>query len=232
MLGDDDLGALTIAAHLDQLDGDVAHARPTDRRVTSTFEAELGHLVTSSASTCPRHAQPPCAARPPALVLHRACAGPRYPVRSRLWSRCHSSPGRMRSMGAMHGSARQSTSPRSTAGAHALRSRSCWASYPRCCRVPRARSVARAWAGHLRAGWISGQPGSAHTCCLAMVSSVRCRGVQRSPHASAFPPDPVAAFARCLDTTKAPTEVRAWSWSRRTGSAGKGSLQPLTSSVK
>jgi hypothetical protein len=61
-------------------------------------------------------------------------------------------------------------SPASTLGFHCLRSLSCWASYPRCCRVPRACSTARVWSGQRGAGWIDANQLSAHS--FAGVSKV------------------------------------------------------------
>ena len=84
-------------------------------------------------------------ARPAADLLHLyACSGPR--VMDRSWSSCPRSKGSSGWMGSPH---RQHTRwPMRCRGIRLRRRRSCPASYPRCCRVPRACSWARAWSVH------------------------------------------------------------------------------------
>ena len=103
----------------------------------------------------------PWRARPAALRLQpRPCSGPR--VTRRSWS----SWPRWQSFGSVIGSPHRqqvTSSPRRTASRHRLASRSWSAPYPRSCRVPRARSLARSWVVQRVRSVSVGQPGSAHT---------------------------------------------------------------------
>ena len=103
----------------------------------------------------------PRRARPAALRLQpRPCSGPR--VTRRSWS----SWPRWQSFGSVIGSPHRqqvTSSPRRTASRHRFASRSWSASYPRSCRVPRARSLARSCVVQRVRSVSVGQPGSAHT---------------------------------------------------------------------
>lgn len=103
----------------------------------------------------------PWRARPAALRLQpRPCSGPR--VTRRSWS----SWPRWQSFGSVIGSPHRqqvTSSPRRTASRHRFASRSWSASYPRSCRVPRARSLARSCVVQRVRSVSVGQPGSAHT---------------------------------------------------------------------
>lgn len=69
----------------------------------------------------------------------------------------------MRLLGSRHTTAAQSTPPAATIGTHRARSASCSAPYPRCCRLPRCWSAARACSLHRVPVVSVGHPGTMHT---------------------------------------------------------------------
>ena len=98
-------------------------------------------------------------ALPAALRLQRRpCSGPRVMLRS--WSSCP----RWQSMGSVMGRPQRqqmTRSPFATRCLHMRDSRSCAASYPRCCLVPRSRSFWRACSRQYVELPSTGHPGSA-----------------------------------------------------------------------